>query len=205
MPSSRRRIAAAVGWFALAVVFALGGAGLINAANPPPDAGSRPELTLVADLALEPQLKAAAGDLSALSDDVDGLGAIGRAALTSLVDRDTEALRKATADGKIQLALIAEATDALRARLAAIQGIGPDDRTRIGTSLRIRYDDLVGALTATDGLSTSWSALTQGSIAAIELTDSLTRHDTEAAAAGTLGRKGSTGRLSPGSTWPTRR
>ncbi len=190
MPSSRRRTAAAAGWFALAAVFSFGAAGLINAANPPPVAGSRPELTIVADQALEPELKAAAGDLSALSDDVDGLGAIGRTALTSLVDRDTERLRKATADGKTQLALIAEATDALRARLAAIPGIGPDDRTRIGTSLRIRYDDLVGALTATDGLSASWSSLTQGSIAAIELTDSLARHDTEAAAAGTLGRKG---------------
>jgi hypothetical protein len=190
MPPSRRRIVAVVGWFALAVLFALGAAGLINAANPPPVAGSRPELTIVADLALEPELKAAAGDLSALSDDVDGLGAIGRVALTSLVDRDTDALRKATADGKTQLALIAGATDALRARLAAIPGIGPDDRTRIGTSLRIRYDDLVGALTATDGLSASWSSLTQSSIAAIELTDSLARHDTEAVAAGTLGRKG---------------
>ncbi len=190
MPSSRRRIAAAAGWLALAVVFSFGAAGLINAANPPPVAGSRPELTIVADLALGPELKAAAGDLSALSDDVDGLGAIGRTALTSLVDRNTDALRKATADGKTQLALIAEATDALRARLGAIPGIGPDDRTRIGTSLRIRYDDLVGALTATDGLSASWSALTQGSIAATELTDSLARHDTEAAAAGTLGRKG---------------
>jgi len=190
MPSSRRRIAAAAGWLALAIVFSFGAAGLINAANPPPVAGSRPELTIVADQALEPELKAAAGDLSALSDDVDGLGAIGRTALTSLVDRDTERLRTATADGKTQLALIAEATDALRARLAAIPGIGPDDRTRIGTSLRIRYDDLVGALTATDGLSASWSSLTQGSIAAIELTDSLARHDTEAATAGTLGRKG---------------
>jgi hypothetical protein len=190
MPSSRRHLAAAIVWFALAVVFALGGAGLINAANPPPIAGSRPELTYVADLAIEPELKAAAGDLAALSDDVDGLGTIGRAALTSLVDRDTSALRKSTADGKAQLDLIAGATDALRARLAAIPGIGPDDRTRIGTSLRIRYDKLVGALTATDDLSSSWSALTAGSIAAIELTDSLSRHDIEAAAAGTIGRKG---------------
>jgi hypothetical protein len=190
MPTSRRRTAAAIGWFALALLFALGGAGLINAANPPPIAGSRPELTLVADLAIEPALKAAAGDLSALSDDVDDLGTIGRTALTALVDRDTTALSKATADGKTQLALIAEATDALRAQLAAIPGIGPDDRTRIGTSLRIRYDALVAALAATDGLSSSWSSLTQGSLAAIELTDSLAKHDTEAAAAGTLGRKG---------------
>ena len=190
MPTSRRRLAAAIGWFVLALLFALGGAGLINAANPPPVAGSRPELTLVADLAIEPALKAAAGDLSALSDDVDDLGTIGRTALTALVDRDTTGLSKATADGKTQLALIADATDALRAQLAAIPGIGPDDRTRIGTSLRIRYDALVAALAATDGLSSSWSSLTQGSIAATELTDSLARHDTEAVAAGTLGRKG---------------
>ncbi len=190
MPASRRRLAAAIGWTALATVFALGAAGLINAANPPPVAGSRPELTLIADSAIEPELKAAAGDLSALTDDVADLGTIGRAALTSLIDRDTAGLRKATANGTVQLALIAEATDALRGRLAAIPGIGPDDRTRIGTALRIRYDRLVSALSATDDLESSWSALTQGSIAATELADSLARHDAETAAAGALGRKG---------------
>ena len=125
-----------------------------------------------------------------LTDDVDALGTIGRHALTALVDRDTAALRAATDEGKAQLDVIAEATAALRTRLEAIPGIGPDDAIRIGPSLRARYDRLVSALSATDGLDASWTALTRGSLAAIELTTSLAAHDTETAAAGSLGRKG---------------
>lgn len=189
-PIPVRRISPVVGWLVLAAAVAFGGAGLVTAADQPPTAGARPELTWVADLALTPQLDAAAGDLAVLSDDVDALGAIGRHALTALVDRDTTALRAATVQGKTQLAIVAEATDALRTRLAAIPGIGPDDATRIGTSLRARYDQLVAVLSATDGLDASWTDLTRGSLAAIELTRSLAAHDTETAAAGSLGRKG---------------
>ncbi|MDP9484040.1 MAG: hypothetical protein M3P84_12560, partial [Chloroflexota bacterium] len=155
-----------------------------------PTAAARPELTWAADLALAPHLDGAAGDLAVLSDDVDALGAIGRRALTALVDRDIEALRAATEDGKAQLDLVAEATEALRVRLGQVPGIGPDDAIRIGSSLRARYDRLVAALSATDDLDASWTTLTRGSLAAIELATSLAEHDTETAAAGSLGRKG---------------
>lgn len=187
-PPARRRIVVAVAWLGLAGLVAFGGAGIVTASNRPPLAGARPELTWTADRALDPQLEVAVGDLAALSDDVDALGEIGRRALTALVDRDTAALAKAVDAGKPQLDLIAEATAALRARLEAIPGIGPDDPTRIGTQLRVRYDRLVSALSATDGLDVSWSALTRGSLAAIELTTSLSEHDTQAAAAARLGR-----------------
>jgi hypothetical protein len=188
-PLPRRRIATAVAWLGLAALVAFGGAGIATAANRPPLAGARPELTWTTDRALDPELEAAVGDLAALSDDVDALGEIGRRALTALVDRDTAALAKAVDAGRPQLDLIAEATAALRARLEAIPGIGPDDPTRIGTQLRVRYDRLVSALSATDGLDASWSAFTRGSLAAIELTTSLAEHDTQAAAAARLGRR----------------
>lgn len=189
-PIPVRRIASVIGWLVLAAAVALGGAGLVTAADPLPTTGARPELTWAADLALTPQLDAAAGDLSVLTDDVDALGAIGRRALTALVDRDTDALRAATDEGQAQLEIIAEATDALRSRLGAIPGIGPDDATRIGASLHARYDRLVTALSATDGLDASWTDLTRGSLAAIDLTTRLAAHDAETAAAGSLGRKG---------------
>jgi hypothetical protein len=189
-PVPVQRIAAATGWLVLAAAVAFGGAGLMTVADRLPTADARPELTWAADQALAPRLHDAASDLAVLSDDVDSLGTIGRRALTALVDRDTNALRAATAAGKDQLAIVAEATDALRVRLAAIPGIGPDDATRIGANLRAQYDRLVSALSATDSLDASWTALTRGSIAAIELTTSLAAHDTETAAAGSLGRKG---------------
>ncbi len=183
-----RRALGALGWLALAAVFALGGAGIVSATNQPPLAGKRPELTWTTDRQLDPALAKAAGDLAALSDDVDALGAIGRRALTSLIDRDSAGISSALADGKTQLDLIAEATDTLRTRLAAIPGIGPDDATRIGAAVRQRYDDLVLSLSATDGLATSWNALTKSSLAAMDLTKSLAEHDAEAGAAAKLGR-----------------
>jgi hypothetical protein len=183
------RVAGTAGWTALALLLALGGAGIVSATSRPPVAGARPELTWAADRALEPELVGATGELVALSEDVDKLGEVGRRALTSLVDRDTAGLRTAIADGESQLTTIGETTEILRARLGAIPGIGPDDPTRIGTGLRVRYDRLVSALAATDGLAESWSALTAGSLAAIQLTTSLAEHDEQAQQAATLGRK----------------
>jgi hypothetical protein len=184
-----RRIATAGAWLGVALLLALGGAGIVSATSRPPVAGARPELTWAADRALEPELVGATADLARLSDEVDALGEIGRTALTTVVDRDTDGLRKAIADGEAQLKTIKDATETLRGRLDAIPGIGPDDPTRIGTSLRIRYDRLVAALKATDGLSDSWSALTRGSLAAIELTTTLAQHDLQTAEAAKLGRK----------------
>ncbi len=183
-------IAAAVGWLVLALAVAVGTAGLVTAANRLPAGGARPELTWAADVALTPHLDEAAGRLAVLSDDVDALGAIGRHALTALVDRNTDALRVAMEQGNAQLDVVAAATEALRTRLQAIPGIGPNDEISVGSSLRARYDRLVSALSATDGLDASWTALTRGSLAAIELTTSLASHDAETAAAGALGRKG---------------
>ena len=176
VPAPARRILGAAGWLLLAVLIAFGGAGIVSAANRPPVAGARPELTWTTDQALAPELAAATGDLGALSDDVDAFGEIGRDALTKLVDRDTAGLQETIAAGEAQLALIAEATEKLRARLGAIPGIGPDDPTRIGTSLRVRYDRLTSALSATDGLADWWEA----ELAAIVMRDSARLMEEEA-------------------------
>ena len=190
LPERLRRLASAIAWLAAAVIIALAAAGLVAATNVPPAAGTRAELTWANDRRLAPELAAATGDLAALSDEVDALGVIGRKALVALVDRDVAAVRAASDEGDAQLARIRDATDALRARLAAVPAIGPDDAALTGADLRGRYDRLALAMTATDGLADSWTALTQGSLAAIDLSTSLAEHDTKAAEAGTLGRAG---------------
>jgi hypothetical protein len=175
---------------AFAVAFAVGGSGIVAATNRPPIDASRPELTWAADRTLATELDAATRDLAVLSDQVDALGTTGRRALVALVDRDVATLRDAVDTGSAQVAEIERGTSVLRARLAAIPGIGPDDAIRIGTAVRSRLDRLVSALSATDGLSASWTALTAGSLAAIELTTSLAEHDKQAVAAVILGSKG---------------
>ncbi len=190
LPEGPRRAAIAIAWLAAALLIALAAAGLVAATNVPPAIGTRAELTWANDRRLAPELAAATGDLAALTDQVDALGAIGRKALVSLIDRDVEAVRAASEEGDAQLARIREASAALRTRLAAVPGIGPDDAALTGADLRGRYDRLALAISATDGLTGSWTALTQGSLAAIDLSTSLAEHDARAAEAGTLGRAG---------------
>jgi hypothetical protein len=190
MSQRLRHVGVAVLWIALAVALAVGGSGIVAATNRPPIDGSRPELTWAADRAFAAELDAATQDLAVLSDQVDGLGTTGRSALVALVDRDVAALRGAVDTGSAQIAEIERATGLLRARLAAIPGTGPDNAIRIGSAVHSRGDRLVAALSATDGLSASWSALTAGSLAAIDLTTSLAEHDKQAVAAVLLGGKG---------------
>jgi len=86
-----RRSAFAVAWLALAVVIALGAAGIVTALDHLPGSSGRPELTWTADRAIEPELDAASADLVALADAVGVLGEEGRGALAALVARDAAA------------------------------------------------------------------------------------------------------------------
>jgi hypothetical protein len=190
MSAKLRPVAAALAWMALAVALAVGGSGIVAATNRQPGEGIRPELTWAADRALSLELDAATRDLAALSDQVDALGTTGRQALVALVDRDVAALRGAVDAGSAQIVEIQRATGLLRARLAAVPVFDPEAATRTGANVHDRADRLVAALAATDGLASSWDALTAGSLAAIQLTTSLAEHDKQAVAAVILGGKG---------------
>ena len=190
MLATLRRVGSAVLWLLLALVLGLAAAGIASAANRPPVNGSRPELTWTTDRRLDPELAAAASDLTALSGQVDDLGTIGRQALVALVDRDVPTLQAAAAAGQAKLLEISLASTALRTRLGAIPGFGPDDVTRIGSALRVRYDRLVTALAATADLDASWAQLTHASIVATALSTSLADHDALDARAALLGGKG---------------
>ena len=88
----------------------------------------------------------AAADLRAISDDVADLSDLGREALTALVAGDVDRLSATIASGTRLAASIQSASTALRARLDALAGTGEGMETRIGSSLRVRYDSLVEAL-----------------------------------------------------------
>jgi hypothetical protein len=184
------RIAARIGWLAVAVVLSLGSAGIISGMSQSPSTGSRPELTWAADQAVDPGLSAASSALTLLSGEVNQLGALGRDAIADLVNNDTTHLASTIASGTTLTSQIGRDTAAIRQRLVSLPTIGTADETMIGADLRQRFDAISVALSTTAGLQPSWLTLTSGSAGATALTGLLADHDTSAALAVKLGSTG---------------
>src|SRR6185369_4793202 len=86
--SSLRALGIRIGWLLLAVVVAVGIAGIVAAGNRLPGTEGRPELTWAADRAATTQLEASTTALATLARDLAKLGEMGRLALTAVTDRD---------------------------------------------------------------------------------------------------------------------
>lgn len=185
-----RRTAVALAWLVVALVIALGAAGIVAALDHLPGGTGRPELTWSADRDVADDLDAASSELLALAGAVGVLGEHGRAALSALVGRDEDGLGAAIADGQAQLDAIDAATSGLRERLAAIPLDGPDRSMTYSPATLARYDALVAALPSVDPLRPSWERLAAGVAPAVELTRHLLAHDELAAAAVKLGGTG---------------
>jgi hypothetical protein len=187
---SLRRLGLRIVWLVCAVLLALGAAGIIAGIDHQPGTAARAELTWAADRAIEPGLVAAASDLDHLSGEVDGLSSFGRVALAALVTGDLDSLNASIANGKTLIGTIEKDTAALRARLAALPGSGPDAETRLSGQALQRYAGLSLALDATAGLRDSWNQLTAGTVAAIKLSTLLSTHDRQTATAARTGTRG---------------
>lgn len=186
-----RSVAVRIAWLALAILVALGSAGIVAGSVHQPGTSSRAELTWVADEAIRPGLASSVDDLQRLATDVDGLGQMGRLALVALVDRDLAGLTAAIADGNDLVDRIDAETGALGQRLAGLPGLGPGAEGRLGLDVREQADALSRALETTSGLGTAWAQLTSGSTAAITLTTLLADQDRYAAAAALAGSRAS--------------
>ena len=190
-PGPARRIGRAIGWLLAAAAIAFGSAGVVTGVGGTPGSGSRPELTAAGDTAIRPGLVAAKTALGTLRDDVDGLGGIGRDALAAVIASDQSALAAAIAKGTAMTTRIGDETDALRAQLRGLPGVDgaatlplpPEVSLRIAPDLQRRYELLLSSLDATDGLGGAWLALTQGSLAARQLSGLLATHDQSTAQA----------------------
>jgi len=184
-----RTFGLAVVWVVCAVLIALGTAGIVSAMEHQPGTASRAELTWAADRRIAPGLAAAAGDLRTLASNVDALSALGTDALVAVTGGDAATIESSISQGSALLSKIGTETDALKARLAALPGVGPGADERLGFDQLDRYQTLAGALDATDGLADSWDRLTTGSLAAMRLEKTLADHDTSTAAAARLGSR----------------
>ncbi|MHB8672331.1 MAG: hypothetical protein ACYDAK_01470 [Candidatus Limnocylindrales bacterium] len=187
---SARSMAIRLAWLGCAILIALGAAGIVAGMEHQPGTLARAELTWAADQRISPGLDAAAGQLRALTADVDALGTIGTNTLASVAGGDTAAIQQAIADGRSLIDRIVAETAALQTRLAALPGVGPGMEVRLGRIALTRYRTLAGALDATAVIGASWDRFTAGSLAAVQLQTTLADHDVATLAAARLGSAG---------------
>ena len=189
-----RSLAAALAWLAIAVVFALGAAGLATAVGGQPGGVGRDELTSTGDAAIGPGLAAAATDLATLTAHLTALAERSRTALAALVATDLELLRQSVDAGTASLDRMTADAARLRAELLALPGItgdaaaplAPDAATRLGPATRARFSTMYDALTAVVELPVGWTRFAGGALAAQTLTTQLIEHDESTAKAAGL-------------------
>ncbi len=184
------RIVVAVAWLAVAILVALGGAGVASAMNRTPGTAGRPELTYAGDQAATPALDAATARLQALSDAVDGLGTAARSALTDLVGGDAAALSTTIDAGTAQLAQVRAARDALAASLAGVPYAGDGADLHLSAATQERHATLLKTPALTTRLEGDWAVLSARALAASSIPTLLAKHDDQTAAAAAQGSAG---------------
>jgi hypothetical protein len=182
-----KRILSAIVWLAVAVLIALGGAGVVAAMNHVPATPSRPELTWAADQAASAKLDEATDHLETLTGSVESLGSYGRQALAAVVAGDVDQVNELVAAGTLQLSAIDTATKALDASLDAIPDVGNGSELLLSPEVQDRYDGLVPTPEFTNGLDDDWRTFTGRALDAANLNALLARHDQETAAAAQQG------------------
>jgi len=181
------RILAAVVWLLVAVLVALGGAGVVAAMNHVPGTAARAELTWAADEAAKAKLNEATDRLEALSNEVERLGSAAREALAAVSTGDPSRVTDAISAGTDQLAAVAVARAALEAAIADVPAVGPGNEMRISAEVQDRYDGLAITPELTSDLDDDWTLFTGRALDAVNLNALLSRHDEETAAAAQQG------------------
>ena len=184
------RIGVAFAWLVVALLVALGGAGVASALNRTPGTDGRPELTWAGDRAAAPALDAATAKLRALSDAVDGLGGSARSALTDLVGGDAVALSSTLDAGSAQLVQVRAAHDALVASLAEVPGADDPAGLYVSAATRRRYAELGKTPALTTQLEGDWAVLSARALAASSIPALLAKHDVQTTAAAAEGSAG---------------
>ena len=184
-----KRILAATVWLAVAVLIALGGAGVVAAMNHVPATAARPELTWEADEAASAKLDEATDHLETLTGSVESLGSYGRQALAAVVAGDVDEVNQLVAAGTLQLGTIDTATKGLEASLDEIPDVGNGSELVLSPEVQDRYEGLVPTPDFTHGLDDDWRTFTGRALDAANLNALLARHDQETAAAAQQGVK----------------
>jgi hypothetical protein len=177
----------AVVWLLVAVLIALGGAGVIAAMNHVPATPARAELTWAADQETISSLDEATDRLQALTESVESLGSFGRQALAAVVAGDVDQVNQTIAAGTLQLGRISADRQALDAIVEQVPNVGNGSDLRISPEVQDRYDGIVSTPAFTDGLEDDWRTFTGRALDAANLNALLAQHDQETAAAAQQG------------------
>ncbi len=184
-----RRARDVLSWLGLVVIIALGAAGIVSGADRQPGTPARAELTWSHDRDASQKLAVASTHLVELADVVAALGVQARGALASSNGTETATTEAAIAEGDRLVDEILVRTSALRRELADVPYVGtPNERLMIADGIASWHAALVAALDVTDGLRAAWVRVTTGSVAAIQLSALLARHDQQVGEAAGLGR-----------------
>jgi hypothetical protein len=185
-----RTAATRIAWVTLALLIALGSAGIVAAMSHVPGTAARPELTWAGDAEMASALDAATGDLEALAAEVDTLGATARVALSQVVAGDAEALRQTISTGTLRVAEVQGLSSELEQSLAAVPHTGEDWALHVSADSRQRFAELAMTAGVTKSVGGDWAALAGRSIDATRVSALLTSHDEQTAAAAKLGSEG---------------
>jgi hypothetical protein len=186
-----RAVLAAIVWVAIALVVAVGVAGIAATMNRAPGTPARAELTWAGDHEAGTALDAATVDLQALSDRVDDLGSTARNALGQVAAGDVDGLQDSIAQGTLLLDAVDAATATLSTSLGDVPHAGGDWELDVSAPTRHRYEELAGSTTLTTGLERDWAQFAGRALDAATMTQLLAAHDTQTAGAareGTAGR-----------------
>jgi hypothetical protein len=182
--------AARLAWVAVALLIAVGAAGIMATVQQMPGTAGRAELTWPADRDVEPALDAATADLEVLAAQVDGLSSAAREALALLVEGDETGLQTAISEGSTGLLETQALAHRLEASVDAVPYRGDAWELYVAAGLRHRYDEIASAPALAEGLEEDWAILTGQALDAAHLARLLERHDEETAAAASDGAAG---------------
>ena len=185
-----RTVATWIAWVTLALLIALGSAGIVAAMSHVPSTAARPELTWAGDAEMASALDAATEELEALAAKVDTLAATARVALSQVVAGDADALEATIASGTQRVAEVQGLSSELEQSLAAVPHTGEDWALHVSADSRRRFDELASIAGVTKGVGDDWAALTGRSIDAASVSALLTKHDEQTAAGAKLGSEG---------------
>ncbi len=177
-------------WVLIALLIALGAAGIVATMGDMPGTVAREELTWTADAEVATRLDAATAKLEALGTRVDELAGTARRALTLLSGSDPGALADIIDEGTAQLLEVKALEDGLAAALGDVPYTGDDWALHVSDGVHERWRQLTGAAGLTEDLEGDWAGFTGRAIDAARLSTLLVRHDTETAAAAKAGSAG---------------